>query len=75
MFPHKIPLRMSPTRFDRPDSTLWNRAYDACRRKEAEARKDAKLVIYSRVLGYMLIEAPSAPGRTFIAREIKTAWK
>lgn len=38
---------------------------------EAAAGEDKKLLIYSRVVGFMILEAHSEPGRAFIAREIK----
>ncbi|KAH9484649.1 hypothetical protein JR316_0004131 [Psilocybe cubensis] len=37
---------------------------------EASAGEEKKLLMYARVLGYMILEAPSKSGSLFIAREI-----
>ncbi|KAH9483400.1 hypothetical protein JR316_0002866 [Psilocybe cubensis] len=58
------------TQFEGPDAGVIQEAYAHCCAMEASAGEEKKLFMYARVLGYMILEAPSTSGSLFIAREI-----
>jgi len=67
-FAKLVPLPPNP--FDQANNATSYEAYLWCRQSEIEAGTDAKLLMYARCLGYLLLEAPSPEARGIFSDEI-----
>ena len=67
-FPQRVPLPPNP--FNQGRETSFYEAYECCLQDENRAGNDARLLMYSRCLGYLILEAPSPEARHIIANEI-----
>ncbi|KAH7906788.1 hypothetical protein BJ138DRAFT_1117258 [Hygrophoropsis aurantiaca] len=61
--------KLSSKGFSSPVSSDWTAAYPRCLDLEASAGSSAEYA-QSRVLGYLLLEAPNHPGRNVLSHEI-----
>jgi hypothetical protein len=70
-----VPLPANPYK---GDQIVWREAYKVCLALELRAHHSPittpqySLLIYERLLGYMIVEAPIPLGRTFIATKINS---
>lgn len=63
------PLPQNP--YTAPNEWKWHDAYDACLKIEPASTGDTeKDVVYARILGYLILEAPASAGRDYISEEI-----
>jgi hypothetical protein len=67
-FPECQPLPENP--FSVATDTPFHDAYEQCVLNEAGASTNAKLLMYARCLGYLILEAPDDNARNHISHEI-----
>jgi len=67
-FPQHQPLPSNP--YPQDSNSEAHAAYDECLKCQDEAGNDAKLLIYARCLGFLIIEAPDDVARDYISHEI-----